>query len=84
MPRISAGAIIWSLILALDVLPRASLWMLIMVIFSGVLAGIDVGLWKLYTTNHSTGTKAGLSVAIFGVISVLISIAWRRLRPGKR
>ena len=54
-----------------------------MVIFSGVLAGIGVGLWKLYTSNHSTGAKAGLSVPVFGVIFVLISIAWRRLRPGK-
>ena len=84
--RMSAGAIRWSRILALDVLPKGLFWMITMAIIPGTWAGMGVGLWKLYTSNLSKSEKAGISITIFGVIFVLIPLpyAWYKHRLRKR
>jgi hypothetical protein len=46
-------------------LKKASAWIVFSTVYLGVLAGLGVGLWKLYTSHLSKGAKAGISVGIF-------------------
>lgn len=51
--RVSAGAMQWSRILALEVLPSMALVVFIL----GVWVGAGVGLWKFYTSKLLKGAK---------------------------
>jgi hypothetical protein len=79
--RVSAGAMRWSRILVLEVLP----WMALVVFIFGCWAGMGVGFWKFYTSKLSKGAKVGISFAIFGPMSVVSLVRnYYTLRPRTR
>lgn len=70
---VSAGAMRWNRILVevlrwflFEVLPLLVFYISLFAVILGLCAGLGIGLWKLYTSKLSAGTKVGISLGIFG------------------